>query len=98
MLVVGGSDDRLMPPRHAEELAKAIPGAALVVVPGAGHLVHLEAAEHLPGAAEQAGKDEGREVPDGFFRTEFPQAAAGEGSLWRGRMASQAFNATGVID
>jgi hypothetical protein len=37
------------------------------------------------------------------FRIEYrtpdaAEAAAGEGSLWRGRMASQAFNATGVID
>ena len=34
-LVIAGGDDRLMPARHAEALAKAIPDA--------GHLVHLEA-------------------------------------------------------
>jgi 3-oxoadipate enol-lactonase len=34
-----------MPPRHAEALAKAIPGAQLAVIPEAGHLVHLEAAD-----------------------------------------------------
>jgi pimeloyl-ACP methyl ester carboxylesterase len=45
VLVVGGGDDRLMPPRHAEALAKAIPGSELVLIPDAGHLVYLEAAE-----------------------------------------------------
>jgi aminoacrylate hydrolase len=41
-LVVSGSDDRLTPPFHAEALAKAIPGAELAYVPGAGHLPYLE--------------------------------------------------------
>ena len=41
-LVVSGTDDRLTPPAHAEELAKAIPGAELAYVPGAGHLPYLE--------------------------------------------------------
>jgi pimeloyl-ACP methyl ester carboxylesterase len=44
-LVIAGGDDRLMPPRHAEALAKAVPGAELALIPGAGHLVHLEAAK-----------------------------------------------------
>jgi pimeloyl-ACP methyl ester carboxylesterase len=44
-LVIAGGDDRLMPPRHAEALAKAIPGAELALIPAAGHLVHLEAAD-----------------------------------------------------
>jgi aminoacrylate hydrolase len=44
-LVIAGGDDRLMPARHAEALAKAIPGAELAVIPDAGHLVHLEAPE-----------------------------------------------------
>jgi pimeloyl-ACP methyl ester carboxylesterase len=41
-LVISGSDDRLTPPFHAEALAKAIPGAELAYVPGAGHLPYLE--------------------------------------------------------
>ena len=44
-LVIAGGDDRLMPPHHAEALAKAIPGAELAMIPDAGHLVHLEAAD-----------------------------------------------------
>ena len=44
-LVVSGTDDRLTPVFHAEELAKAIPGARLAYIAGAGHLAYLEAAE-----------------------------------------------------
>ncbi len=44
-LVVGGGDDRLTPPALAEQLAKAIPGAELEIVPDAGHLSYLETPE-----------------------------------------------------
>jgi pimeloyl-ACP methyl ester carboxylesterase len=40
--VLVGSADRLTPPRHARRLADAIPGAALTVCPGAGHMLPLE--------------------------------------------------------
>jgi pimeloyl-ACP methyl ester carboxylesterase len=36
-LVMAGSRDEVCPPRHAEELASGIPGAALVVFEGLGH-------------------------------------------------------------
>jgi pimeloyl-ACP methyl ester carboxylesterase len=42
-LVVVGSDDQITPPEHAQEMAHAIPGAELVVIPGCGHLSTLEA-------------------------------------------------------
>lgn len=42
-LVVCGAEDRLTPPRYAAFLHEGIPGARLEVVPGAGHLVPLEA-------------------------------------------------------
>jgi pimeloyl-ACP methyl ester carboxylesterase len=41
-LIVSGTDDRLTPPAHAEALAKALPGAELAYIPGAGHLPYLE--------------------------------------------------------
>jgi pimeloyl-ACP methyl ester carboxylesterase len=41
-LVIQGEADQLCPRAAAEELAKAIPGARLCVVPGAGHVAHLE--------------------------------------------------------
>jgi pimeloyl-ACP methyl ester carboxylesterase len=40
--VVTGDSDRLIAPRLGEELAAAIPGAELVRVPGAGHVLILE--------------------------------------------------------
>jgi pimeloyl-ACP methyl ester carboxylesterase len=41
-LVVCGAEDRLTPPKYADFLRQRIPGARLVVVPGAGHYVQLE--------------------------------------------------------
>ena len=42
VLVMVGAEDTETPPSYAEEIAARIPGAELVVVPGAGHLVNLE--------------------------------------------------------
>jgi pimeloyl-ACP methyl ester carboxylesterase len=41
-VVLTGAEDRLVGLRHAEDLAAGIPGASLVVVPGAGHAIILE--------------------------------------------------------
>jgi len=41
-LVVVGGEDRITPPDDARAIAAAVPGAGLVVVPGAGHLSNLE--------------------------------------------------------
>ncbi len=41
-LVLCGEADLLTPPEHAREIAAAIPGARLELVPGAGHLPTLE--------------------------------------------------------
>lgn len=41
-LVIGGDEDRLTPTKYAEFLARAIPRARLVRIPGAGHYVPLE--------------------------------------------------------
>ncbi len=40
--VLVGDADRLTPPEHAEALARALPGAELRVVPGAGHMLFVE--------------------------------------------------------
>lgn len=44
-LVLVGEEDAVTPPAAAEAMAKAIPHAQLVQVPGAGHLANLEAPE-----------------------------------------------------
>jgi 3-oxoadipate enol-lactonase len=41
-LVVVGGEDTLTPPADSETLAKAVPGARLELIPGAGHLSNLE--------------------------------------------------------
>ncbi len=41
-LVVCGAEDRMTPPRLSEQLAEAIPGAELVIIPEAGHMVMQE--------------------------------------------------------
>ena len=41
-LVLVGERDALTPPELAREMARAIPGAALVEVPGSGHLATME--------------------------------------------------------
>jgi pimeloyl-ACP methyl ester carboxylesterase len=43
--VIAGDRDRLIPVRRAADLAAHIPGAELILVPGAGHLVILERPE-----------------------------------------------------
>jgi pimeloyl-ACP methyl ester carboxylesterase len=44
-VVLTGDSDRMVPPRLSDDLAAAIPGAQLIRVPGAGHVVILERPE-----------------------------------------------------
>lgn len=46
-LVLVGEEDRLAPPEEAEAMAKALPNARLVTVPGAGHLPPVENPEEF---------------------------------------------------
>ncbi len=41
-LVIAGAEDPATPPEHARRIAEAVPGARLVVVPGAAHLGNVE--------------------------------------------------------
>jgi len=45
VLVLVGDDDQITPRDRAQAMADAIPGARLVVVPGAGHLTPMEQPE-----------------------------------------------------
>lgn len=51
--VLVGTCDLLTPPRHARKLAAGIPGARLVLSPGAGHMLPLERDEHVSQIIEQ---------------------------------------------
>ncbi|GGS77724.1 alpha/beta fold hydrolase [Nonomuraea spiralis] len=44
-VVLVGARDRLTPVAHARRIAGALPGARLVVIPGAGHMIGLERPE-----------------------------------------------------
>ena len=49
-LVIHGAIDQLAPVAGAEELARLIPGAELLVLPGIGHAVNVEAQRAVNGA------------------------------------------------
>jgi len=59
-LLLAGERDPLAPPRTMERMRDAIRGARLVVLPGAGHLAHLD----CPEAFGAAVRDFLRSVPD----------------------------------
>jgi 3-oxoadipate enol-lactonase len=46
-LVICGEQDRATTPDKAQNIARAIPGAELVMIPGAGHMSALEAPERV---------------------------------------------------
>jgi pimeloyl-ACP methyl ester carboxylesterase len=52
-LVIGGSADRLTPPKYARFLAEHVPDARLVIVKGAGHMVMLEQPEQVAEPARE---------------------------------------------
>ncbi|MET9833603.1 3-oxoadipate enol-lactonase [Streptomyces sp. NPDC006385] len=68
-LLIAGREDPATPPAHLREIADAVPGAALVEIPGASHLAPAQCPEavltalraHFDGAAER-GMEVRREV------------------------------------
>jgi pimeloyl-ACP methyl ester carboxylesterase len=63
-LVVAGTDDRLTPIWHAEQLSRAIPGARLLYIPDAGHLPYVESPEAFQkGVLEFLQNESGRRCP-----------------------------------
>lgn len=53
VMIVSGSEDRLIPPENARILAGKLPQAELVVIPGAGHALHAECREMLNALADE---------------------------------------------
>ncbi|PBC79358.1 pimeloyl-ACP methyl ester carboxylesterase [Streptomyces sp. TLI_235] len=67
VLVLAGTEDLLTPPAHSEEIARALPGAELVLLPETGHLLMLERPEevdrHLTGLLHRAADHAGAPAP-----------------------------------
>jgi pimeloyl-ACP methyl ester carboxylesterase len=91
VLVLTGDRDRLVPPQLSDELAAQIPGAELIRVPGAGHVVILERPDVVNDAitgligralvSSQSRKDGRRNRDGGFrFRPRPPRISGGPGS------------------
>ena len=59
--ILNGSTDHLVPPMVADQLARAIPGAAHTVLPGAGHLLPHDRPHQI---AEAVRAVHGRRVAD----------------------------------
>ena len=77
--VCWGEEDSWIPVAKAHELASLIPGARLRIVPGAGHLVPLDATVPLLDAlvAFLAGDDRGEQAPGGGPATAPPSDRRG---------------------
>ena len=45
--MIHGAEDRYVPPANAHALAEAVPGASLLVLEGAGHLLFIERAAEV---------------------------------------------------
>lgn len=52
-LILTGTEDQATPPERSEAMAEAIPDAELVRVPGAGHMLMMEAPEAVTEALER---------------------------------------------
>jgi 3-oxoadipate enol-lactonase len=61
-LVITGDRDRLVPPANSYRLARLIPGARLVVLPGAGHVFPVERPRETVAALEEFFLGGGAEV------------------------------------
>ncbi len=51
--VLWGAEDKIIPPAYGSRLAELIPGASLTVIPGAGHMLHVEAPQKFSDEAQR---------------------------------------------
>jgi 3-oxoadipate enol-lactonase len=65
-MVVSGSEDVLVPPENAEILAERLPRADVEIVPGAGHVLHVECRDLL------------NVLADRFFKSTLDGSSCGE--------------------
>jgi len=51
--ILWGAEDKIIPPAYGNRLAELVPGASLAVIPGAGHMLHVEAAQKFADEAQR---------------------------------------------
>ena len=71
-LVIGGTGDLLTPPGYAQQIAEAIPGARLELVPGGGHMLMLERTELLDELIVDFAREVGADAPSETRRNSLP--------------------------
>ena len=56
--LIWGEEDRIIPPAYGRRIQTLVAGASLALVPGAGHMFHVEAPDEFAGAVQRfiAGK------------------------------------------
>jgi 3-oxoadipate enol-lactonase len=53
VMIATGSEDILVPPENTQNLAKTLPHAEMVIIPGVGHALHAECGETLNSLADR---------------------------------------------
>jgi pimeloyl-ACP methyl ester carboxylesterase len=71
-LVIGGTGDLLTPPGYAQQIADAIPGARLELVPDGGHMLMLERTDLLDDLIVDFARAVGAEAPSETSRNSLP--------------------------
>ena len=68
VLVLAGDEDSVTPVVHSRAIAEALPDAELVVVPGAGHMVQLEAEQLVTRRLRELPRPGGARAPEACRR------------------------------
>jgi pimeloyl-ACP methyl ester carboxylesterase len=78
VVIIAGDGDKIVFKRRSEQLRESIPGSVLLIVKGAGHMVHHVAARQVAEAIESvAGPSRARESRSSWgFQASRPHAAA----------------------
>ena len=73
--VMAGGGDLVVSHRHAERLHAAIPGSALQIVSGVGHMIHHVATDQVVQAIEEVARTSGARAPIGQLDKSAPAPA-----------------------
>lgn len=79
VLVLAGDADRIIPYRHSEAIAEALPTARLVRLPGVGHMPMLEQPERVDDELADLIERSQERSRSGRFRLRRPRRSTGQG-------------------